>query len=630
MHPCDRRIGRAVRHGLEYGRDYRASSEAEPSSVGARDEGSVDYGTRLMRTPGQEFVRATSVASGPQSGLSTRSSPKRVGVLVQGSGIQPWQHSIVSRLLVDTRFEVVALTVADARSGGASPSARPHRGTIAWSMVNRLEARLSHFLFGRRGDKTGYASDALIPLERLDSVGASGGSSSQPRQTAPGRTLQIHDIAHTGELCLDVIVDFAGVSLTKADLGAVPGGVLSLRFGGVDVADSDLIGFREVIDGAQFIGVTLQLTSADNDDAIALNAATYAVFPYSWNENRRRVSWKARLLMLDALDDLAATGSFRQSRNGPCRTPANGPPTPMATPSLATVTRACAKLGWRVVRRAVSRLLWREQWQLLPCRGGPLGRDLSTCKPIVPPTDRYWADPFLVENEDDEWIFFEDFEYREARGRISCIRLTADGYDSYRTVLDQPYHLSYPFLFEYEGGLFMIPETHQNRTVELWRCDEFPDRWERVRVILDDISAVDTTLLEHDDRWWLFTNNDRSGLNDHGTELFVFFTDDPIDGEWLPHELNPVLVDARRARMGGGFIRTNNGAIVRCAQNGGPTYGSGLLLYEIATLTTRAYEERLVEELTPDWRSDAVGIHHCHTQPNLTIFDLCVRVPRIG
>ena len=39
--------------------------------------------------------------------------------------------------------------------------------------------------------------------------------------------------------------------------------------------------------------------------------------------------------------------------------------------------------------------------------------------------------------------------------------------------LERDYHLSYPFIFEWESRLYMIPETTVTRQVELYLCTEF-------------------------------------------------------------------------------------------------------------------------------------------------------------
>jgi hypothetical protein len=83
-------------------------------------------------------------------------------------------------------------------------------------------------------------------------------------------------------------------------------------------------------------------------------------------------------------------------------------------------------------------------------------------------------------------------------------------------IIESSYHLSYPFVFKWEGVYFLVPESSENHTIELYRCVDFPNRWELEKVIMDDITAVDPTLFEHNGKWWLFANvreNDGASKN---------------------------------------------------------------------------------------------------------------------
>ena len=73
-----------------------------------------------------------------------------------------------------------------------------------------------------------------------------------------------------------------------------------------------------------------------------------------------------------------------------------------------------------------------------------------------------------------------------------------------RVVIEKDYHLSYPFLFEWEGQCYMMPETAENRTIELYLAVEFPNRWTLDRVLMDGLYAVDATLVFHNGRYWMF------------------------------------------------------------------------------------------------------------------------------
>ncbi|MBL7406346.1 formyl transferase, partial [Escherichia coli] len=65
-------------------------------------------------------------------------------------------------------------------------------------------------------------------------------------------------------------------------------------------------------------------------------------------------------------------------------------------------------------------------------------------------------------------------------------------------------HLSYPFVFEADGQVWMIPESHASGTIDLYRATDFPRGWVHEAVLLDGVVAGDATLLQHGGRWWMF------------------------------------------------------------------------------------------------------------------------------
>ena len=62
-------------------------------------------------------------------------------------------------------------------------------------------------------------------------------------------------------------------------------------------------------------------------------------------------------------------------------------------------------------------------------------------------------------------------------------------------VIEEPYHLSYPFLFEFEGELYMIPEKARATRVDLYRCVAFPYQWELVKTLIEGFALADSTLV---------------------------------------------------------------------------------------------------------------------------------------
>ena len=283
----------------------------------------------------------------------------------------------------------------------------------------------------------------------------------------------------------------------------------------------------------------------------------------------------------------------------------------------------------RVIRRvdkSVSSWLFLDQWVILTTEASDWSRlAWPNFRPLIPPPDRYWSDPFLVSREGLHYIFIEEKIYQTKRGRIACLVLDADGrLLSNEPVLERPYHLSYPFLFEYEGQLYMLPESAENRSLDVYRCTHFPTHWEFVRTLMENTYIVDATLLPYDGKWWLFANikenQNRSSLD----RLFLYYADTPLTTDWKPHPANPVVDDIRRARPAGAIF-THNGHLIRPSQDSLRRYGYALNFNRITKLTPIEYEEVLEGRLEPPGGKRILATHTFNSNGQLTVLDAVIR-----
>jgi hypothetical protein len=239
---------------------------------------------------------------------------------------------------------------------------------------------------------------------------------------------------------------------------------------------------------------------------------------------------------------------------------------------------------------------------------------------IENPHRHFLADPFVVTKEGRHYCFVEDYSYKVGRANIAVYELEERGAKRLGTALAEPYHLSFPYIFHYEGQLYMCPETAENSEIRVYRCLDFPLRWQLEEVIMKNIRAADTILFEKDGRWWMLTNLDAVGDGDYSSELWIFYADSPLATEWKPHALNPVMIDASHGRNGGMFKHEDK--FYRVSQGQGfDFYGRRSFVSEIEVLTPTSYRENRVAAITPDFKPGAKGTHHLHSNGSVTVFD---------
>ena len=346
--------------------------------------------------------------------------------------------------------------------------------------------------------------------------------------------------------------------------------------------------------------------------------------PRSLNVMRRKTGVASVLLLHRALLDL-------QSRSGKERGElASG------DASLEDVQGEDGEVGDLQVLSMLPRLAFRWaglRWQIrrgtswfiaLRRRARPSFADgdkadrLAGFVPLSSPPGHFHADPFLFEEAGTTHLLFEDFDRSRGKGAIACCRLTADGTPTaQQTILERPYHLSYPFVFRWDGAIFMVPESGQNRTVDLYRCDAFPGSWTLVTTLIRGWHATDSTLLQAEDgSWWMFTAIDERGV---GPALFLFQAPSLL-GPWRPHPRNPIQTDPRYSRPAGRLLR-RNGRLLRPAQDGSLRYGGAMWLMEVLTLDGEAYAERPLLRAGPEWLAGNLCLHHYDATDDFEVID---------
>jgi hypothetical protein len=403
--------------------------------------------------------------------------------------------------------------------------------------------------------------------------------------------------------------------------GAAPFGVWGIEIGDGVPASSPGAGAAEIADGSPVTMISCV------DYAAAPITVLYRSYGATASDSVQRNRLKALCTGLSFPRRLLE--GIR--RNGTLPVPPATLPRPFNYPGQRTWTAgAGAKLASALLgRRAVDSLPSMgslRQWQVAYYFVNP--GDDATCRVdklryLVPPIDRFWADPFPVEHAGRTFVFVEELLYRTQRGRIAAIEVFEEREPGEPTpLLERPYHLSYPFTFEWEGSFYMIPETAANRTVELYRCERFPDRWRLEKELLSEVNAFDATLCQHRGKWWMFVNVAAPGV-DACDELHLYSSTSPF-GPWREHRANPVVSDVRCARPAGPLFR-RGGQLFRPSQDDSVVYGRRVLINRVDVLNDQEYRETAVEGLEPRWRPDVERVHTLARAERLVTVDCMVK-----
>jgi hypothetical protein len=196
------------------------------------------------------------------------------------------------------------------------------------------------------------------------------------------------------------------------------------------------------------------------------------------------------------------------------------------------------------------------------------------------------ADPFLVPH-DDGWVMFMEVKNAETRrGEIAMAR-SSDGMEwRYEgVVLQESFHLSYPYVFAAEGRYYMTPETLDAGAVRLYTGDPFPTKWRYVKDLIAGIYA-DPSVFEHEGRWWLFCSGEPFGHN-----MLNLFSAPTLEEGWDEHAIRPLIGNDKSLARPAGRVTIFDGKPIRFGQDCRPQYGTAVRAFRVTELTPTSYAE---------------------------------------
>jgi hypothetical protein len=554
-------------------------------------------------------VASLAPAPGPNADIRLFAPPRagrsklRVGVFAADAQQPRW---IVEALAKVAASDFAELSVVAVGGSNAAASAAP----LAW----RAYCKVDRLLFGAgRDGSEKQGLDLLVPrARRLD---LDEGAASAWRE----RIL---------DLGLDVAFALGEVDDTALE-GLARCGVWRYCFGEDQDIREPFAGVREVTSGAPVMASGIRIhRGAGLSDRLAYQSWS-RTFPFSFARSREGLLPKTAEFITRTLRDLHASGPTWLEQS---TTPARDVPE-QGFPGSVSLIRDLSRVGLRVAQRTLEKSTTVGQWMLayrfgegldsrLPGNDDPLHGYVR----LQPPRDRFWADPFAITRNGRHWIFFEELPFAAGRAHISAVEVKADGSTSApMRVLERDYHLSYPFLIEDEGELYMIPETAHNHTVEIYRCIDFPGEWKLERVMMKDVWCADATIHRARDRYWMFATLGAEG-GEVNEELHVFSAERLL-GDWKPHRRNPVKSDVRNARPAGKLF-TAGGQLYRPAQICAPIYGSGIAINRVTRLDDFEYTEQEERRILPAGRGGLLGIHTINRAGALSVTDAFLRRSR--
>ena len=547
---------------------------------------------------------------------------KRIGILLESTESNKHLYETVRALAESGEAELFLLKYRKEEPKGLSGHLRSRlRFRRLWRAI---ELAFFHFIIGMEFKLLSVAYPKIrehYETRRLDSLSRNEVVELAPTFSNSGLVVQLAeaDIQTLKALNLDLIVRDNALGCSQGGIiTAAKDGMLSLHHGDNRRNRGGPAAFWEVYQREPSTGFVIQILTGELGGGVVLfrgNVPTRR----SYTQNLVNLFEASFPYLTSILLEYAHSGRLPK-----CEIPVPYGGRVLLDPNLAQSVSYAARTTWLFVKFLTKRWILKQykRWNVafepknwdsaILCRG----------MTIQNPPGHFFADPFLASRDGRTVCFVEDYSFSTKRARISAVEILDDRtYEFLGPVLEEPFHMSFPFLFEHEGSLFMIPETSEASAIRLYRCVEFPLKWEYQKELMANKRAADTMLFELEGRWWMLTNVASPGSLDFCSQLCAFYATDPFSCEWSPHQQNPIVFDSAIARNAG-LLRLADGTLVRCRQRQGfDQYGEGFSLARITELTPASFREEEIAKITPEFFPKLQGCHHLSSNGEYTVFD---------
>ena len=533
----------------------------------------------------------------------------KVGLLLDSLSVRVWQFHILDFILKHPAFEIDVIILNDAIKHGSD-----NRKYAVYKLSMRLDRKIFK-------TKTNLFAPRSVPDLLKDKV-----IRVKPKQNKSTDEILASDLAIIQKHDLDILIRF-GFRILKGDILSIARfGVWSLHHGDNDVNRGGPPAFWEVANHEHVTGVTLLKLSEDLDGGATLGKSFSTTDMTSFHRNQTSAYWSGIELFCSSLNSLTIDGEELFSRMTKGASSPGFYSRPLyRNPTNWKALKIITRFWLRRMKESLIQAISEQQWSLyFYPNSESLETSLFRYKNLIPPKGVDWADPFVISVEDSTYVFFEEFVRKENKAHISMLQMTGKGQLKSKTparILNEPHHLSYPFITEVNGTLYMTVESAAAKKVTLYECERFPDVWIKKKEIFENIQFYDPTFYHHEGLWYLFGNIKPWEGNSANQYLAIYYTDDFVNGTWKPHRLNPVSRDVRGARPAG-KIQNYKGKIIRPSQIGAPKYGYGIEVHEIVKLSPTEFVEIPFEEILPLWEPGLLATHTFNFDHKFSFIDV--------
>ncbi|SDD92427.1 hypothetical protein SAMN05421636_102333 [Pricia antarctica] len=496
------------------------------------------------------------------------------GILCDSTHLYTWQETVIKKLVAECDVELKLVVFEKAGQIDTYPISLQNsysRIGFLWNLFYRHKVKkkskaLKKVETGRLFKDIPKIHCNFITVDRLTQLEAA-------------------DIEKIKDAGLDFMLNFASVQFSGTILNTAAYGIWSFWFGELGKYDGPTPCFWEIyhkdlLSSAYLIRVT------DGSDLTSVLREGHLKTDILYHKNLDNIHFETTGWPLKLCHDIRTgqAGNFTNTRNIKLGRQ-------ISCPSNLQLLNFFGIQLSQGLKKAYNLIFYTDYWNI-GIVFSPIQEFLDTeKKPVVQwfpnlVKSHFMADPFGILFKGKLYVLYEDFRFDQGLGKTASFLVDNGKFMENKIVIAEKFHMSYPFILEYENNIYCIPETHQANQVRLYRATDFPKKWKLEKVLIENYAGIDSTLFEYNDTWFLFSSNKNSG---HRYNLNIHYSNS-IFGPWREHPKNPVKTDIRSARPAGTMF-IHNGEIFRPSMDYSEKIEGRITLNKISTLTIDDFEE---------------------------------------
>ncbi len=407
---------------------------------------------------------------------------------------------------------------------------------------------------------------------------------------------------------IDLILRCGSKILRGKILSCCKFGVLSYHHGDNSYFRGSPAGFWEVYFSNKFTGFIIQKLNNKLDNGKVLFKKNFKTLPY-FLQNQINVKFRSIYYLKEILSNIVRNKSikFNSKERNVGKIYKN--------PNINQCTFYLLKIFYRRIFKVKTT----NDWNIALSKNKFNKVNHANSIKAVKPKDSFFADPFVIKNNRKIFIFFENYSYKKNKGTIGILELKKNKLVNYKTILDEKFHLSFPFVFNFNNKYYLIPDSSENKDLRLYECVKFPFKWKLKKIIFRNIRTTDTLIFKLKNHWIMLTNSNPSRLGDLDSELIGFYSDNPINGNWKQIDLD--FYDKKSFIFRNGGLILDNNKVLRVSQDFNfNDYGNKISYQEVNFFKKKLFLKNR-KSLNGKLLKKVRKCHHMHSNNNITVYD---------